>query len=149
MNRRSLKTIASEIAVALKCEVENVIEVGRLLTEAKEQFTTHGQWLPWLRDNFSLSIRTAQKYMAAGAFADEYELDLHLRVSVSALYALVDADRDGNVQAVEAALCEAKAKWVDDDRVREIIAALQRPDEAGDEEPPSRRRQTGQRRDAP
>jgi hypothetical protein len=134
MNRRSLKTIASEIAIALKCEVENVVEVGRLLTEAKEQLGAHGQWLPWLNDNFSLSIRTAQKYMAAAALAGEYELDSHLRISVGALYALVDADRDGNVQAVKAALGEAKVKWVDDDRVREIIAALQQPDEASDED---------------
>jgi Protein of unknown function (DUF3102) len=116
MNSRPLKKIASEIAIALKREAKNVIEVGGLLTEAKEQLDEHGQWLPWLSENFSLSIRTAQNYMAASALAAKYATDAHLLLKVSGLYALVDADRDGNSEAVEAALCEAKVQWVGDDR---------------------------------
>lgn len=134
MNRRPLKKIAAEIATILKREAEHIIELGGLLTEAKEQLDEHGRWLPWLSENFSLKIRTAQKYMAASALACKYALDAHLLLTVSALYALVEADRDGHSEAVEAALCEAKVKWVDDDRVREIIAALQPPGETSGEE---------------
>jgi hypothetical protein len=137
MNHRPLKTIAAEIATALKREVTNVIEIGGLLAEAQEQLGARGRWLPWLRDNFPLTPRTAQNYMAASAFAREYETVSHSRLTVRGLYALVDANRDGNVQAVGAALAEAKTKSVDDDRVREIIAELQAPAGASDEtEPP-------------
>jgi len=136
MNRRPLKKIAAEIATALKREVTDVLEVGCLLSEAKEQLDEHGRWLPWLKDNFPLSVRTAQKYMAAAAFASKYELDAHLRLSVSGLYALVDVDRNGEHEAVAAALVEAKTKWVDDARVTEIVAALRAPPEGGDEGPP-------------
>jgi hypothetical protein len=137
MNHRPLKTIAAEIATALKREVTNVIEIGGLLAEAQEQLGARGRWLPWLRDNFPLTPRTAQNYMAASAFAREYETVSHSRLTIRGLYALVDANRDGNVQAVGAALAEAKTKSVDDDRVREIIAELQAPAGASDEtEPP-------------
>ena len=86
MNRRPLKKIAGEIATALKREAKNVVEIGRLLAEAKEQLDEHGQWLPWLSDNFSLSIRTAQRYLAAGAFASKYDTVSHLSLTVSGLY---------------------------------------------------------------
>ena len=67
MNRRPLKTIAAEIATLLKRETRHVIEIGGLLAEAQEQLDENEQWLLWLRDNFSLSIRTAQRYLAAHA----------------------------------------------------------------------------------
>ena len=142
MNRRPLKTIAADIATALRHEVRGVVEIGRLLDEAKEQLDEHGRWLPWLRDNFPCSVRTAQNYMAASALAAKYATVAHLRLTVQGLYALVEADRDGNAEAVKAALSEAKDKWVDDDRVREIIASLrplpEEPSsaEGGDEAPP-------------
>jgi hypothetical protein len=126
MNHRPLKTIAAEIATALKREVTNVIEIGGLLAEAQEQLGARGRWLPWLRDNFPLTPRTAQNYMAASAFAREYETVSHSRLTIRGLYALVDANRDGNVQAVGAALAEAKTKSVDDDRVRRSLQSCRR-----------------------
>jgi hypothetical protein len=135
MNHRPLKTIADALAAALRREVKDVVEIGDLLTEAKDQLDEHGRWLPWLRDNFPFTPRTAQKYMAAGAFAGKYELGSHLRLSVSGLYALVEVDRNGNSPAVEAALAEAKTKWVDDDRVRVIIAELATRNVDGGAEP--------------
>jgi hypothetical protein len=47
---------------ALKSSVEHGIAAGELLVEAKAK-VPHGQWLPWLRDNCSISERTAQLYM--------------------------------------------------------------------------------------
>jgi hypothetical protein len=78
MNRRPLKKIAAEIATILKRETKDVIEIGGLLAEAQEQLDENAQWLLWLDANFSLSIRTAQRYLAAHAFADKYDTVSHV-----------------------------------------------------------------------
>lgn len=41
---------------------QRAIEAGHLLIEAKAALS-HGQWLPWLRDQVGLSERSAQGYM--------------------------------------------------------------------------------------
>ena len=139
MNRRPLKKIESELATTLKREAKSVIKAGGLLVEAKEQLDGHGRWLLWLKDKFPFSIRTAQNYMSAHAFATKYATVAHLRLTVGALYALADADRKGNTEAVETTLDEAKTQWVDDSRVWEIISALElrRIEEALGAEPSS------------
>ena len=40
----------------------HAIEAGKLLTEVKAQLN-HGEWLPWIDENFTGSERTAQIYM--------------------------------------------------------------------------------------
>lgn len=39
-----------------------IIEIGRLLIEAKKQLK-HGEWLPWLKEKVDFSERTAQNFM--------------------------------------------------------------------------------------
>jgi len=52
-----------EIVVnACKSAVEHAIKAGELLVKAKSM-VNHGQWITWLKDNFSFSERTAQAYM--------------------------------------------------------------------------------------
>jgi hypothetical protein len=66
-----------------------VVEIGKLLHEAHEQ-CEHGEWLPWLNDNFSWSIDTATRYRDVydlsqiPQFADFAEWD----ISTSAIYLL-------------------------------------------------------------
>jgi hypothetical protein len=36
-----------------KREAADVIAIGKLLNEAKDQLPEHGEWLPWLRDSCS------------------------------------------------------------------------------------------------
>ena len=60
---RSLATIVCEIRKTLKDDIGNIIRRGELLQEAKVQLE-HGQWLPWLEDNFAMKERTAQRAMA-------------------------------------------------------------------------------------
>ena len=124
MNRRPLAKIAAEIATLLKRETKQVIEIGDLLAEAKEQLNEHGRWLPWLSENFALSIRTAQRYLAASAFAAKYDTVSHLPLTVSGLHALIEADNAGHSEAVEAVLSEAKGAWVNDFRVWSVVASL-------------------------
>jgi len=40
----------------------DALEVGRLLKEQKAELG-HGEWLPWLKENVSFNVRTAQRYM--------------------------------------------------------------------------------------
>lgn len=67
--RRGLDSLASRINAAHEA-FENsarlmfsyAAEAGELLLNAKEQ-VEHGEWLPWLKGNFSWSIRLAENYM--------------------------------------------------------------------------------------
>ena len=58
-------TARSEAAAAeadFQSAVQHAIRAGEALTEVKG-LLRHGQWLPWLRENFPLSERTARNYM--------------------------------------------------------------------------------------
>jgi hypothetical protein len=46
----------------LNAGLEHALEAGRLLRQAKKQIS-RGDWLPWLKENFVGSERTAQCYM--------------------------------------------------------------------------------------
>jgi hypothetical protein len=62
--------------------VENVVEIGRRLTEAKD-IAGHGNWLPWLEREFGWSASTAENYInlfrLSGKFPTVGNLDLDLR----------------------------------------------------------------------
>jgi Protein of unknown function (DUF3102) len=47
---------------ALRASVQHALDAGRLLIEAKKR-VGHGNWLPWLKANVSVSARTAQAYL--------------------------------------------------------------------------------------
>jgi DUF3102 family protein len=55
---REHRRVASAVGSAL----EHAQRAGRLLIEAKER-VKHGEWLPWLAENFEGSERAAQMYM--------------------------------------------------------------------------------------
>ena len=67
-----IKAEHEAVSVALKDSVRHAIEAGSLLLEAKEQLK-HGQWLPWLRDNCTMSERTAQLYMRCAKSCEDIE----------------------------------------------------------------------------
>ena len=119
--RRELNVIASELQAALRREAEEVINIGNLLVEAKEQ-VKHGEWLPWLKANFGLSIRSAQNYMAVARFAAKYATVAHLRLRPSALYLL--ASETLTSDEIEAVLRAAETEWVDYERAAEIMNSL-------------------------
>jgi hypothetical protein len=57
-----IKTELSAMNSAKKEVVSRAIAAGESLVKAKAKLE-HGQWLPWLKENFDLSERTAQNYM--------------------------------------------------------------------------------------
>ena len=60
---RTLAVIADELRAAIKSDTANIIKKGKLLQEAKEQLPEDGKWLRWLEEQFSMTDRTAQKYI--------------------------------------------------------------------------------------
>ena len=73
---------ASEIRRLGKQTVDNVVEIGRRLTEAKD-IAGHGNWLPWLNREFGWSPSTAENYInlfkLSAKFPTVGNLDLDLR----------------------------------------------------------------------
>jgi Protein of unknown function (DUF3102) len=134
-----LTKITNHLHEILKRETGDVVEIGRLLTSAKEELG-HGEFLPWLEREFSLSEKTANRYMAAHKFMIEVAAPLlksdklsDLSLRPSALHELVGMksrgelrDDDGNVYTVtqadiEAVLKEAAENWVGRKRLLEIL----------------------------
>jgi Protein of unknown function (DUF3102) len=121
---RSLTTIVSEIRGTFRNDIANIIKRGNLLQEAKDQLE-HGQWLPWLEENFSMDERTAQRAMSVARFSGKYDNLSDLHLTRSALYELSCGDYSAKV--VRAVLKEAKSKPVNELRLYEINYDLNPP----------------------
>ena len=60
--QRDIEAVTCEI-LHLKQELaRNIVDIGLRLIEAKEMLS-HGEWLPWLKENVCFSEATAQRYM--------------------------------------------------------------------------------------
>jgi hypothetical protein len=70
------------VSAALRDSVRHAIAAGELLIEAKEQLA-HGRWLPWLRDQCTISERTAQLYMRV--VKNRAEIEAQIRNGVADL----------------------------------------------------------------
>jgi hypothetical protein len=116
--KRDLATIGRELQAAVKHDTKNALKIGRLLVEAKNK-CDHGTWLAWLRENGSVSVRSAQEYMAAAEFAAKYATVAHLKISRRAIYLLASGDYPTVV--ICKALKEAETRWINQDDVRTII----------------------------
>jgi hypothetical protein len=57
--RRSVSGAAESVRLR-----ENVVEIGRLLTEVKDEIG-HGNWLPWLESDVGFHQTTADRFMRA------------------------------------------------------------------------------------
>lgn len=58
----TLPQLEKEIKTYLGNTAQNIIEVGKRLTQAKS-LVQHGEWRGWLENNFTLDERTAQRFM--------------------------------------------------------------------------------------
>jgi hypothetical protein len=97
-----LGIIADQIKRLEKQTIGNVIETGRLLSEART-LIKHGDWQPWLRANFEWSLRTATRFINVYQLSIEMDLSA-LNISLSALYLVADLKSQGKrYQIVEAA----------------------------------------------
>jgi hypothetical protein len=78
---RTIDDITCELRSALKRKFVDILVIGGLLAEAKER-TPRGEWLPWLKNEFSMSERSAQKCVEAAGYADK-----KLTAALTALFA--------------------------------------------------------------
>lgn len=88
INHISLKERADAIRKLGKQTLANVIEIGRLLTECKDEIE-HGGWLPWLKAEFGWSEWTARCYVSiykSSQFGSVTTSDLNL--PIKSLYLL-------------------------------------------------------------
>jgi Protein of unknown function (DUF3102) len=90
-NRQTLPQISRKIAALEKNTVANVIEIGRLLDQAREQ-CEHGEFTAWLSREFSWSYRTSLRYRYAFSLAQKCHTVTFekLNISISALHVAAD-----------------------------------------------------------
>jgi hypothetical protein len=134
--RSNLDQIADQIRACLKRQVSDVILIGDLLQEVKDKHLKHGEFLPWLKQEFELSESTAQNFMAASTFAKSEAVEealekcgkslqfADLKIRVSALYFLAKSELEPSDELI-AVFQEAKEKWVGHSRAMEIIWEVQ------------------------
>ena len=78
---------AEVIRAAGRATIENVLEIGHHLTDAKK-ICGHGNWLPWLKREFSWTEMTATRFMNVYALQGRSNKLLDLDLPVSSLYLL-------------------------------------------------------------
>ena len=61
-SQRTLEVIGAEIRTFTASMLNNVIEIGRRMCEAKE-LVPYGQWGSWIRENTGYSVSTADNFM--------------------------------------------------------------------------------------
>jgi len=122
MTARPLEIINAELRIALKLDTDNVISIGKLLTEAKDQLP-HGAWIPWLR-GFGIDPRTAQNYMAAHRVSLKYETVSHLKLRPAALYAM-DEMTPAEVEKILKA-AKRSGKYINREQALEITRDVRR-----------------------
>jgi DUF3102 family protein len=129
--RREIALITTELQTALKREAIDIIAIGGLLIEARAQLK-HGEWLPWLKENFGSSTHTAENYMAAAHFGAKFETVSNLKLRPTALYRLGrELDNPTGLYGrttIKAILKAAETEWINEDRADEIARSLQPPE---------------------
>jgi hypothetical protein len=68
--------------------IEDILEIGQRLIAVKET-CRHGEWLPWLPEEFHWGEDTARKYMlVAERFSDQIPTGSGFQIDAGALYHL-------------------------------------------------------------
>jgi Protein of unknown function (DUF3102) len=79
----------AETADAIRVLAQDIVELGRLLTQAKAR-VGHGDWLRWLEREFGWTAKTAEKWMNVYSLSLKFELGSNFDLPLSALYALAE-----------------------------------------------------------
>ena len=102
----NLPQLELEIRFYLEQTAQNIIEVGKRLIAAKA-LVAHGQWQDWLQNNFQLTDRSAQRFMACTERFSKTTLMSDLNsTQMIALLSLPDAEE--TEKFIEAKAAEGK-----------------------------------------
>ena len=125
---RDLTIIEGEILFYKRQAGQSIIEIGKRLTEAKEQLE-HGEWLVWLREKVDISERHAQNFMRiAKEYANTKSLADLGAAKALALLALPVSEREGF--AAEKHEVNGIEKTVEEMTSRELKQAIAERDNA-------------------
>jgi hypothetical protein len=130
--RTELDRITAKLRTILRRDTTSVIEKGKLLLRSRELLADeHGQWMPWLTENFDMSYRSAIRYMHAAEYVErKLKSDTvanFANLSPTVLYRLAAGHFDEPVEA--AILAEARKRLIDEDAMWAICEALAPPDD--------------------
>jgi hypothetical protein len=129
----ALDRIVTQLRTILRRRTGDVVRAGNLLIKARALFAKeHGEWLPWLADNFDLSPRTAQRYVAAAEYVQKRHGVAFANLSASVLYRLAEGDFDERIEA--AILAEARKRRVEEDTMWAICEKFAAPDDDADDQ---------------
>lgn len=89
----TLPQLEKEIKIYLGKTAQNIIEVGKRLTQAKS-LVQHGEWRSWLENNFTLDERTAQRFMQISErfSGKSVDVDVFKPSQLTEMLALPDAE---------------------------------------------------------
>ena len=111
-----LPQLELEIKFYLGQTAQNIIEVGKRLIQAKS-LVQHGQWLNWLKNNFGLTVRTADRFIQCSErYANWTSMSNLNSTQMIQLLALPDAEETEKFIAQKA----AEGKKVDEMTIREL-----------------------------
>jgi hypothetical protein len=114
----SLEKIATQIKVLEKKSIANIVEIGRLLTQVRDQLE-HGQFGSWLQDNFSWSLRTSARYREVYELSKSIDLST-LNISLSAVHELVGYGKGEEVfQRIVQQATEGRVSYKDARRIQD------------------------------
>jgi hypothetical protein len=124
--RRLLRERAEQIRGLERKTASSIVEIGKYLTEAKEQLR-HGQFLQWIDAEFRWRQRTAENYMAVYARCKSANFaDLHIDPSALCLIARPSTPEPVRVEAVR------RAENGEHVSHREVRALVKRAKERGE-----------------
>ena len=130
-----LDQIITQLHTILRRETADVVLAGKLLIESR-QHLQHGEWQPWLAENFDLSYRTAVNYCDAAEYAERKQIcnvaDF-ANLAPTVLYAL--AAGHYNAEEESAVLAATGKGRVDQTRARAICDELAPPDPEEPDQP--------------
>ncbi|WP_158572946.1 DUF3102 domain-containing protein [Anaerotruncus sp. AF02-27] len=125
---RTIEQVTVEINFYKQQTVQNIIEIGKRLIEAKSMLQ-HGEWSGWLQDHVELTQSTANRFMQ---LAREFSNSAPVRnLNYSQMLALIQIPAEEREQFLaESHLVNGRPKTVDEMSKRELEQAIRERDEA-------------------
>src|SRR5262249_4694943 len=126
--RTELERIATKLRTMLRRDTASIIEKGKLLLRSRALLADeHGQWMPWLAENFDMGYVTANSYCKAAEYVARKSKSTTVvnftNIAAMVLYRLAAGGYSEQVEAE--ILAQAKAgKRIDEDRALAICEAL-------------------------
>jgi hypothetical protein len=107
---QEIKRELAELSNAWKMTVQKAARIGQLLTEQKD-FLGHGNFLPWLNNNFDMTDETARKYMKLFEYRDKTQLSWNLQAAYNQIETIEKQEK----------AAKARERMSQDERDRSMI----------------------------